>query len=256
VRPRHWLPLAVAAIVVALLLQPLSGAPSVPTSVPYASGAIGWDASFPQCGRGSAPPGGFGIVGLNQGRPFTTNPCLTKLWNWAAALPGASLYVNAAYSGSFARHLGPECEGTAPASIRGPTERRAWEIGCQEAAYNLSISPELPNAWWLDVEPANSWSRHRPALNRLAIMGLAHGLRRSGRPVGLYSYSPAWERITGEVGWSPPDASTNWLAPTSVTGAAAAAEECGRSGFSGLPVALVQWLGADAEGHHDADRAC
>ena len=54
-------------------------------ALPYARGAVGFDISFPDCERAVLPSGSFGIVGLNGGRPFTTNPCLGREYGWAAS---------------------------------------------------------------------------------------------------------------------------------------------------------------------------
>lgn len=231
--------------------------PAVPPVSHYPPGAPGWDVSFPQCGRQGPPPGSFGIVGLNAGRPFTVNPCLSREWGWANGLPAPSLYVNAAYARVYERHLTPACRSVVPVTITDPKERRAWAIGCQEAAFDVATAPALPAAWWLDVEPANSWSKRHLELNRLAIQALATELRRAtGRRVGLYSFDRAWTRITGETGWSPLGAAGDWVAPTIHVTAATAGSRCTETGFSGLPVDLVQFLSADSEGAYDANHAC
>src|SRR5687767_1740342 len=66
---------------------------------------IGYDVSWPQCGK-SLPTGhAFGIVGVNDGIASTTNSCLGALLQWAhrasgaTAQPKAQLYVNTANPG-------------------------------------------------------------------------------------------------------------------------------------------------------------
>jgi hypothetical protein len=255
-RPRIALTVLVALAAFAFVRQG-PRTPAVPAASHYPAGAAGWDVSFPQCGRQGPPPGSFGIVGLNAGRPFTVNPCLSREWGWADGLLAPSLYVNAAYARVYERHLTPACRAAAPVTITDPKERRAWAFGCQEAAFDVAAAPTVPAAWWLDVEPANSWSKRHPELNRLVIQALATGLgRATGRRVGLYSYDRAWTRITGETGWSPLGTAGNWVAPTVHVTGATAASRCMEMGFSGLPVALVQFLSSDSEGAYDADHAC
>jgi hypothetical protein len=50
-----------------------------------AVGAIGHDASTPQCGRTLPENGAFGVVGVNGGRAFTENPCCSTSFTGAAA---------------------------------------------------------------------------------------------------------------------------------------------------------------------------
>jgi hypothetical protein len=74
------------------------------TAATGASGAsnVGYDISYPQCG-GAFPSGGaFGIVGVNDGRPFSANPCLgvgssASELQWAGM--NAGLYANTADPG-------------------------------------------------------------------------------------------------------------------------------------------------------------
>src|SRR6201991_1387892 len=60
------------------------------------SGGMGHDVSHPQCGVPlPSDDGNFGIVGINEGRPFTTNPCLSTQYQWASGTPyGAGVYLN------------------------------------------------------------------------------------------------------------------------------------------------------------------
>src|SRR6266480_2425330 len=57
-----------------------------------ALGRYGNDISWPQCGGAFPTKAGFGIVGVNGGRPFTQNPCLGPEWQWALSNKGAPAY--------------------------------------------------------------------------------------------------------------------------------------------------------------------
>src|SRR4051794_41879977 len=54
-----------------------------------AVGRYGNDISWPQCGGAFPTKAGFGIVGVNGGRPFTQNPCLAAEWRGGAGEKGA-----------------------------------------------------------------------------------------------------------------------------------------------------------------------
>src|SRR3954451_19226247 len=57
----------------------------------------GVDVSWPQCNGGIPPLSpGFGVVGVNGGRPFTDNPCLAEQITYAKGLSGYSAYTNLA----------------------------------------------------------------------------------------------------------------------------------------------------------------
>ena len=67
---------------------------------PYASGAAGYDYSYPQCGS-TAPRANFGIVGTNGGYPFTYyNTCLGTEYAAATKTGNAAVYINTGYDPS------------------------------------------------------------------------------------------------------------------------------------------------------------
>ncbi|MDE2281571.1 MAG: hypothetical protein KGJ92_02215, partial [Actinomycetales bacterium] len=88
-----------------IVLTSLAGTPAIAasstTSPAVSPASVGYDISFPQCG-GTLPTGmGFGIVGVNDGRPYTTNPCLATEIQWATSSLAATpqFYVNTANPG-------------------------------------------------------------------------------------------------------------------------------------------------------------
>jgi len=165
---------AAAAGVLCASLLSLAGAVSPLT--PAASAAqvpVGNDISWPQCG--SAFPSGqaYGIVGVNDGRPGTLNPCLapsatypaltqSELY-WAASTssgtstqPKASVYVNTADPGNMVTGtVQPDwptsgstpygtCTTTTVTTSSGPetlganSPACAWEYGDQKAAQDAA----------------------------------------------------------------------------------------------------------------------
>ena len=69
--------LAAAALACGALLVQSTTAAAAAVTNPYGAGTTGYDVGYPNCTE--TPPGGFAIVGLGGGRPFTTNGCLGSL---------------------------------------------------------------------------------------------------------------------------------------------------------------------------------
>ena len=122
------------------LRVPTSGATSLDLAHlvehnPYRSGQVGFDISYPNCAAPPPDTQSFTVIGLNAGRPFTTNPCFAG--EWAAARPPRSVYINTAYSPTLARHITSDCAAAANAKGFRPPARRAYAVGCSEAAAAL-----------------------------------------------------------------------------------------------------------------------
>jgi LysM repeat protein len=210
---------------------------------PYPAASSGLDVSYPDCAQLPAPGASFTIVGLNNGRPFTTNPCFAD--EYAAARTSQlrpSIYLNSAYAPSLHRHITPDCLAAANEQVAGRGQQLAYAVGCSEAeAAEAQLSGLEAGAIWIDVEPANTWSRN-PALNRATITGFADTLLQQVTTpiVGVYSSAAYWDGLTG--GWSSfplPE----WIA----TGAY---EGCSNP-FATGPV----WLSQHAT-THDLDASC
>jgi hypothetical protein len=78
---RRWWAQRAAAVLLALT------APVMPWAVGAAQAApslVGADVSYPQCGTPMPTGQAFAVVGVNGGRPTTTNPCLADQLAWAA----------------------------------------------------------------------------------------------------------------------------------------------------------------------------
>jgi hypothetical protein len=198
---------------------------------PYSTGQAGYDISWPQCNGYSVPIGSsFGVVGVNYGRPFTSNPCFGTEYSGLAN----SVYINLGYAKAYRADITPACSGGAST---------AWDIGCSEASMSIAaVGGASPSMWWLDVETANSWSSGSLAPNRDTINGAIGTLKTRGVPVGVYSTASAWKRITGTS-----------FAP-SVDGVWVPAGQC--QGTPSFIAGAHVWLTQQASTSIDGDTAC
>ncbi len=240
---RSWL--STSAFLASIAIVTISASTGVLAATdPYPSGQTGYDISYPQCG-GTTPPGSFGIVGVNGGRPFTNNSCLAAEYAAAPKTIAPSLYINTGYSTAYRNSITAACS-TLSRSVSGTSRQvQAWAVGCSEADTSVSYATQQgagsPAAWWLDIETANSWSSSNLSLNRYAIQGAATRLGQSGLPVGLYSSASMWSAITG-ASFTPAGVAADWDA---------AGGSCATP-FSASPVWLVQ----STTSGFDVDLAC
>jgi hypothetical protein len=119
------------------------------------------------------------------------------------------------------------------------------ELGWAEP--DASRTP-VANAWWLDVETANSW-RADPSLNVAALNGAVDFLESMEvQSVGFYSAPRMWQAITGgtDVFADHP----SWVAGASTLREALAV--CRGTGLTGGPVVMAQFL----EDGFDANVGC
>jgi hypothetical protein len=192
---------------------------------------LGYDVSHPQCARKLPTNGGFGIVGINRGRPLSSNPCLARQSGWSAAKAGRAVYINTGYPGTgdpvgYGQHLVDDA------------------IAREHAAGVAGTT-----VWWLDVETVNTWEG-TPQENATVLDAMAARLQELGVRVGIYSTPTMWLEIAGT--WEP--ALPVWYATGPGTQATAAAA-CDRS-FAGSDTAIVQWAQATAGGSLDHDLIC
>ncbi len=232
-----------------------------------------FDISYPQCGSPYPENAEFGIVGVNHGKVFSANPCLSAGDSppelvWAGGVraqfyantgnPGAALSARWPNNQAFPR----QCNTSAvPGS---DTADCAYDYGWNAAAdsyrtavdayVTLGLAPAgatstpSPNKWWLDVETVNSWQSDT-ALNVAALSGAVAYLRSvSTAGIGFYSTQYQWNQITG--GTSEFSAYPSWVAGAS--SAAHAITICGARGFTGGRIELVQYKA----GGFDADFPC
>ena len=204
---------------------------------------VGYDISYPQCGRKLPTGQAFGIVGVNGGNAATTNPCLIEQLKWAnrstggTAQPNIQLYVNTANPGEVITQITTwptsnidktgyitinpygQCSGANDMAC-------SWQYGWNRAV-EANIDRFVPAAksaginqaaaaykWWLDVETMNTWqsgSAQALARNTAVLEGMASYFTKQGGSIGLYSTAVQWGQITG----SPTDSTSlnglpNW----------------------------------------------
>ena len=204
----------VAALAVALVATVVAPAAAV-----GAAPVMGNDISFPQCGGSYPATSAFGIVGVNDGRPYTANPCFVAEYRWARSSGIVEYYVNTANPGT-----------TDPYGYGLDAARDAYAYATGRA----SAGPG--HLWWLDVETANSWSPDQGA-NAAVIAGAIAFFRSQGVAVGIYSTRYQWGLITGGV--SIP-AIPNWV-PGAQNAAEAPSFCAARRSFTGGPVVMAQY---------------
>jgi len=212
----------------------------------YAPGLHGYDVSYPQCPGRFAPAGAaISIIGANNGKTFSVNPCLRTEWLTARGV--RAVYFNSGYDPGNAGRVTPDCGGRSRYQEGGAERQLAYAIGCSEAVFavNTLTAAGATRAVmiWLDVERSNSWDQTDLDLNRTALQAEIDELAAFGRIVGLYSTSLQWREIMGD--WSPAGVVADWVAGQTMEAA------CGRPGFSGHPVWIVQeldtWDGVDSD---------
>jgi hypothetical protein len=199
---------------------------------PY--GRFGFDISWPQCSAAGAtlppPLGPVAIVGINGGRPFSTNPCLRAEWQWARSRrqPGAYLNLAAPMSGD-------------PLAYGAATARDSTARAAADGVRLRSV--------WLDVEVGNHWSPDA-AVNAKVIQGAIGALQAVGVAVGVYSTPLDWRRITHEALLTIPV----WQA---IADGRQIAQGCSSSGFGGRSPDLVQAVFTAPDGHEvDGNLIC
>jgi hypothetical protein len=254
-----WGSRALSALIVVLLLGAAALAMTVGGAA--ASSTTGYDISYPQC-NGSFPASpGFGIVGVNNGKPYSVNPCVgtgdgPSELQWAGM--NAQFYANTADPGpTLSTHwpngqTSPEQCNTA-SNPGSDTAQCAYDYGWNAAAdsYQGAVNAYIAlgwaqagatrtpvaDAWWLDVETANSWTSNT-AFNTDELQGEIDYLKSAGTAsVGFYSTPSDWQTITG--GTTAFAAYESWMPGASTQSQAQA--NCAGGGVTGGGVALTQY---------------
>ena len=200
--------------------------PASAATSPYTSGSKGFDVSYPQCSltsyAGSGLGTGFAMVGVGDGRPFTSSPCagaeLAAAQTYLSSSGSSGLvgaYFNTGYAGAYAKSIDQtSCGAYANQTTTGATgsphavksEDQAWAIGCSEAYYaekEVTALGVKPATWWADIETGNSWSTNT-ALNYYTVKGMFWLAQNPSIRVtmGAYSNPSAWDKILGSYATS------------------------------------------------------
>lgn len=276
-RVRRFALLALASCAATLWLGAPAGAHSAPVVT------TGNDISWPQCKRIDSLPSNqsFDIVGVNNGRPNTTNPCFTSELAVAETSSGAQgqprtlLYVNTANPGDDAASSSgwptSNFDITTPSipdidpygRCKGDNDTAcSWQYGYNMAHLDASArSVPYPTAyrWYLDVETSNDWSSSTTR-NAADLEGMAAYFKNIGVKVGIYSTYRQWHMIVGSDYGKTVDPSGNILngLPSWVPGASdepSAQAKCNLQPFTaGGYVVMAQYLSPQVD--LDYDVAC
>ncbi len=264
-----------AAFVAIAFLVSVSAVTIEAQSTPLSPTAVGYDISFPQCGYAYPSTPGFGVVGVNDGKPFTTNKCLASELSWAqgAINTQPAFYVNTANGGPNNNAQWPSSQSTPDVCSGANSVACSYDYGWNAAKYSMSAAvaaetsdgASSPNQsaisapWWLDVETGNAWevksTYYGPTASAYAndtamLEGEIASLTNFGvMTVGVYSTSQQWRAIT--------DASTTTFPAVPVWipgfGSLSAAEAgCSTASFTSARVGMVQY----GSGSYDGDVAC
>lgn len=211
--------------VTAFAARPITGGGSKPSPTPE---LVGYDISYPQCGKSLPTDHYFGIVGVNGGNAATANSCLADQLVWAnKAKTGSNqskyqVYVNTANPGEVMNQIttwpttSSDTNGNVPVNpygaCNGANDRAcSWLYGWNRSIYTEGIfkaaatskglnSNTADYVWWLDVETMNTWqSGSNEALirNTAAIEGFGAYYESKSAKIGLYSTAVQWTEITG-----------------------------------------------------------
>lgn len=198
------------------------GGGGVPKPTPIVE-MVGYDVSYPQCGKNLPTNHYFGIVGVNGGTAASTNPCLATQLAWANSAktgsnqPKVQLYVNTANPAQdraydWANWPTTSTDNNPYGDCVGKKTNNAacswqygWNRSIETEAYfvtkakdaGLSTYNAGAYTWWLDVETMNSWQTSSLARNVAALEGFAAYYQSKDADVGLYSTAYQWGVITG-----------------------------------------------------------
>ena len=254
-------PLLVIAIGV---FNPAPGQPALADGM-YSYGSAGFDISFPQCGNVNVPdqitvtaPYQFAIIGVNHGRAFVPNDCLSSEIAYAASKGIPTAFVINLNSPGKGQPTYPAAQsGTDRACVAKGQACASYAYGWYAAqdAYNVTFaalqavqSPSIPTSWWMDIESANYWSPDT-SMNAQVIQGAIDFIQDNvpGGVMGVYSTQSEWNQIAGRK-YQP--GVPAWMA--GAQSFAGARTMCSGTSFTGGPIGLIQY----ATRLLDIDYAC
>ena len=245
----------------------VASATATPTSV-------GYDVSFPQCGHALPASSGFGVVGVNNGHPFSVNPCLASEITWAGTTLSASpqFYVNTDNPGPSNNANWPKSQAAPRICSGANSVACSYDYGwnAAQASFQAVVSAETqlsaasPTAaalgaqWWLDVETGNAWQSLRTgsaptaaqyANDAASIQGQVAYFASIGiATVGIYATSQQWHAITGPNTGATFAKNPLWVPGYATLAAAQAA--CSMASFTGGRIAMIQYPSNGLDGDY------
>jgi major membrane immunogen (membrane-anchored lipoprotein) len=237
---------------------------ATPSNAQTVSASTGYDISYPQCGKTITYPAGFGVVGVNDGHPYSTNPCLASEINWAKATTAGvpAFYLNTDDPGPADTSNWPT-SATGPQTCSGANSANCaydYGWGAAKTSFANAIAAETTDgsaspgvavtsaAWWLDVETGNHWEVLESAYGRSSasltndqsmLLGVIAYLTSVGvSTIGIYSTAQQWNTITGTP-TTTFSAYPAWMPGYPTLAAAEAA--CALASFDGGRVAMIQY---------------
>ena len=192
---------------------------------------VGYDVSYPQCGKTLPTSQYFGIVGVNGGLASNANNCLADQLVWAnqskvgSNQPKVQLYVNTANPGQIISQVTTwpttayDLNYNLPANPYGNgcagqnDQACSWLYGWNRSIYteNIFISAASSKGininagdyvWWLDVETSNTWQTGGTLAlqnNTASLEGFGAYYKSKYAVIGLYSTASQWGTITGNI---------------------------------------------------------
>ena len=183
---------------------------------------LGYDVSHPQCKKTLPADGGFAIVGINGGHPFSSNACVGAQLKWAHRRAGT--------------------RSTSTAATPAPETRSAYGVSAANDAVQREHAQSTKGTavWWLDVEVANSWDGTQQE-NATVLDAMAA----ASRSWAYASASTRPQHVAVDRRRLEPGLPT-WYATGNGT-VDTASPACDRS-FAGSATAVVQWVEKTKDG--------
>lgn len=232
------------------------------------SGDTGYDISWPQCGGAMPPASSIAVVGVDDGHPFSDNPCLQQETAWAASAKTRAQYMvlDSPIGWSSPHVLEYAYHGPAGDCAATDYVCQSFNWGWNAADYDLQTAAAggaTSNQWWLDVElpsqssinpsgpecyTANFWICDQK-LNSVVVIAATAALTVHGKHVGVYSTQKQWTAITGGLDLGLP----TWIAGYDYAPATyCSADNAAQYWFDAAEPAFVQSLPVT----FDPDTAC
>ena len=206
----------VAGCALTLLLPAQAALAAAPSAVAGGAALTGYDISWPECGGAMPPSSQISIVGVDDGHPFSRNPCLAREAAWASTATERAQYMVLDSPVGWSSALVLEFADHGPAGTCASTDYACqsynWGYNAAYADVRYADSQGATGAqWWLDVElpsatridptgpdcyAASFWVCD-PKLNSLVVLAAVAALKQQGKRVGVYSTQSQWQAITG-----------------------------------------------------------